>query len=256
MSTSVQTTEVAESVVDAPCPPALFRNRNYVWLWASSNISCLGDYFTLIAMPWLVLTLTKDAATLGAVMALESLPRAAFMLVSGGFTDRYSARKVLLVSRTIFMLALLALALDLWFGRLQLGHLYGFAFVFGLLTAFALPASQALLPQVIDRTQIQQGNSALMGSQQLIQLFAPVLAGLLIWGMPSMSTPAGAAIFRARRSPSRSMRWRSSLRCCCCCSFACNPSREPKRHPTRRCDLPMAFAISGAIAACALPRCT
>lgn len=193
MSASVQTTEVAESVVDAPCPPALFRNRNYVWLWASSNISCLGDYFTLIAMPWLVLTLTKDAATLGAVMALESLPRAAFMLVSGGFTDRYSARKVLLVSRTIFMLALLALALDLWFGRLQLGHLYGFAFVFGLLTAFALPASQALLPQVIDRTQIQQGNSALMGSQQLIQLFAPVLAGLLIWGMPSMSTPAGAA---------------------------------------------------------------
>lgn len=173
--------------------PSLFRNRNYLWLWASTAIGCLGDYFTLIAMPWLVLSLTRDAATLGAVMALESLPRAAFMLVSGGFTDRYSARTVLLVSRGIFMLALAALAIDLYCGQLQLGHLYGFAFVFGLLAAFALPAGQALLPQVVGQAQIQQGNSALMGSQQLIQLFAPVLAGLLIWGMPSVTAPAGAA---------------------------------------------------------------
>src|SRR5690348_11054354 len=58
---------------------------------------------------------------------------------------RHSARMVLLVSRKIFMLALVALALDLWHGYLQLSQLYGFAFVFGLLTAFALPASQALL---------------------------------------------------------------------------------------------------------------
>ena len=193
MTTSHPSTDTADIVGDATAPVGLFRNRNYLWLWASSAISCLGDYFTLIAMPWLVLTLTKDAATLGTVMALESLPRAAFMLVSGGFADRYSARKVLLVSRAIFMLALIALALDLYLGRLHLGHLYGFAFVFGLLTAFALPASQALLPQLVERSQIQQGNSAMMGSQQLIQLFAPVLAGLLIWGMPSISAPAGAA---------------------------------------------------------------
>jgi MFS family permease len=191
MTTSIQAQ--VDPIAGDELPRSLFRNNNYLWLWASSGISCLGDYFTLIAMPWLVLTLTRDPATLGAVMALESLPRAAFMLVSGGFADRYSARMVLLVSRTIFMLALVALALDLWYGYLQLSHLYGFAFVFGLLTAFALPASQALLPQVVDKTQIQQSNSALMGSQQLIQLFAPVLAGLLIWGMPSGAAPAGTA---------------------------------------------------------------
>lgn len=193
MTAPVQTQAGFTAVNDDKPPGALFRNRNYLWLWASTGISRLGDYFTLIAMPWLVLTLTKDPATLGAVMALESLPRAAFMLVSGGFTDRYSAHIVLLVSRTIFMLALVALALDLWYGHLLLSHLYGFALIFGLLTAFSLPASQALLPQVIDKTQIQHGNSVLMGSQQLIQLFAPVLAGFLIWGMPSGTVPAGAA---------------------------------------------------------------
>ena len=49
------------------------------------------------------------------------------------------------LKRLLVVLALVALALDLWHGYLQLSQLYGFAFVFGLLTAFALPASQALL---------------------------------------------------------------------------------------------------------------
>lgn len=179
------------ATLDAAQPRVkLFHNRNYLWLWAGAGISCLGDYFTLIAMPWLVLTLTHDPVALGIVMALESLPRAAFMLVSGGAADRYTARTVLLASRACFMLALLALVFDLRYGHLQLQHLYGFSIVFGLCTAFALPANRALLPQVVDRVQIQQANSALMGSQQMIQLFAPVLAGLMIWGMPSMGEQA------------------------------------------------------------------
>ena len=160
--------------------PSLFRNRNYVWLWAGGAISSLGDYFTFVAMPWLVLSLTHDAAALGLVMALESLPRAAFMLFSGSATDRFSARSVLLASRCGFLLALVALAALLLSGGLRLPHLYGFAVSFGLLSAFALPANRAMLPLVVERTQIQKGNSALMGTQQLIQLFAPVLAGLLI----------------------------------------------------------------------------
>ena len=181
----------ADAVADAETP-ALFRNRNYLWLWASTVISCLGDYFALIAMPWLVLTVSGDSVALGTAMALESLPRAALMLFSGSATDRFSARSVLLVSRGLFMLALLALACGLLYGRIQLQHLYAFAVLFGLLTAFALPANRAMLPQVVERTQIQKSNSTLMGSQQLIQLFAPVLAGLLIWGMPTAEAPVGA----------------------------------------------------------------
>lgn len=176
--------------LDAASP--LFRNANYRWLWGSAVIASLGDYFTLIAMPWLVLSVSKDPAALGMVMALESLPRAAFMLVSGGASDRFTARSVLLASRFLFMLALLLLALLLLGGHVQLHYLYGFAVTFGLLAAFALPADRALLPQVVAPSHIQKGNSALMGSQQLIQLFAPVLAGLLIWGLPTAEAPAGA----------------------------------------------------------------
>jgi hypothetical protein len=69
--------------------------------------------------------------------------------------------------------------------------------VFGLLAAFAMPAATAFLPQLVDGEQMEQGNGALMGMQQLVQLFAPLLAGLLIWGAPTVATAtAGADLSR------------------------------------------------------------
>ena len=48
-----------------PHPPnlersALIRDKNFVRLMAGSIISMLGDQFTLVALPWLVLRMTGD----------------------------------------------------------------------------------------------------------------------------------------------------------------------------------------------------
>lgn len=173
------TSEPAPRAVDAPAP--LSANRNYLLHLSGAVISAFGDYFTLIAMPWLVLSLTRDPFALGLVMALESLPRAAFMLFSGGVVDRHSPLRVLLVSRAVLMLSLAGLAGLLWSGQLRIEWLYGFSLVFGLCAAFSMPAASALLPQLIEREAIQKANSALMGAQRLVQLVSPILAGWLIW---------------------------------------------------------------------------
>jgi MFS family permease len=176
----------ASSIEPAQAPAAatpLFGNRNYVRHLVGAAISAFGDYFTLIAMPWLVLGLTRDPFALGVVMALESLPRAVFMLIGGGAIDRYTPLRVLLASRAVFMLGLFLLAALLWSGRLQVEWLYGFSLLFGVCAAFSMPAASALLPRLVEREAIQKANSALMGLQRLMQLIAPVLAGLLIWNV-------------------------------------------------------------------------
>ena len=43
----------------------LLRDSNFRWLMAGSAVSLLGDQFTLIALPWLVLRMTGDTAALG-----------------------------------------------------------------------------------------------------------------------------------------------------------------------------------------------
>jgi MFS family permease len=76
-----------------------FRNPNFRLLWAGQATSILGDQFSMIAMPWLVLKLTgSDPVALGTVLALGSVPRALFMLLGGAVTDRLSQRMVMLIS--------------------------------------------------------------------------------------------------------------------------------------------------------------
>src|SRR5664279_2941954 len=76
-----------------------FRNPNFRLLWGGQITSILGDQFSMIAMPWLVLKLTgSDPVALGTVLALGSVPRALFMLLGGAVTDRLSQRTVMLVS--------------------------------------------------------------------------------------------------------------------------------------------------------------
>src|SRR5512135_2216741 len=72
--------------------------RDFRLLFAGSTTSLLGDQFALIATPWLVLQLTGDPLILGAVLALEGLPRAIFMIVGGAITDRLSPRIVMLTA--------------------------------------------------------------------------------------------------------------------------------------------------------------
>src|SRR5579872_140744 len=78
-----------------------FTNRDFRLLFGGSSISFIGDQFTLVALPWLVLQLTGNPAQLGLVLALMALPRALFMLLGGAVVDRMSPRRVLLTARGI-----------------------------------------------------------------------------------------------------------------------------------------------------------
>ena len=74
----------------------VFKTKNFLLLWIGSLISMVGDAFSMIALPWLVIQLTDSALALGTVMAAAAIPRAAFILVGGALVDRFSPRWVIL----------------------------------------------------------------------------------------------------------------------------------------------------------------
>ncbi len=49
----------------------------------------LGDAFSMIALPWLVIQLTDSAFALGTVMASAAIQRALFILVGGVLVDLF-----------------------------------------------------------------------------------------------------------------------------------------------------------------------
>ncbi len=163
-----------------PARAALMRDKNFVWLMAGSIISMLGDQFTLVALPWLVLRMTGDTLVLGTVLGLLSLPRALFILVGGAVVDRYSPKAVLMVTKYVNTVLLGALAVLVLVGGLSIGVVYGLALAIGLATAFSIPSATSMLPHVMPRAQLAAANGVMMAVRQFSMFLGPLLAGVLI----------------------------------------------------------------------------
>ena len=159
---------------------SLFANHNFSLLFAGSTISTIGDQFTLVALPWLVLKLTGDPAALGLVLATMAFPRAVFMLIGGAVVDRMSPRRVLLGGRAVNALLVSLLAVLVLAGAIQMWMIYAIALGIGLSTAFSYPAGSAILPQLMQPQQLQSANAMFMAMRQLSLIIGPVIAGLLI----------------------------------------------------------------------------
>jgi MFS family permease len=182
--------------MDSPRGSSPFANRDFRLLFGGSSISFIGDQFTLVALPWLVLQLTGNPAQLGLVLAVMALPRAAFMLIGGAVVDRMSPRRVLLTARSANALLTGLLAALVLAGTIQMWLVYMLAFAIGLCTAFAYPAGGAILPQLLPPTQLQSANSVMMGMRQISMLIGPALAGLLVTA-GSGSADAASAVSAA-----------------------------------------------------------
>jgi MFS family permease len=179
---------------------ALKRDPNFKWLMRGGVISMLGDQLTMIALPWLVLKLTGDTLALGLVIALMSIPRAIFILIGGALVDRYSPKRVLMLSKyaNAVLLALLTLLVLNDHGSLSMTlseslsltvemtpHLtlmliYALALLIGLAQAFGIPSGTSIMPQAIAPEHLQAANGMLMGLRQLSMLVGPLIAAGLL----------------------------------------------------------------------------
>ena len=172
---------------------AALKTRDYRLLWIGQGISHLGDQFHLIALPWLVLSLTHDPFQLGLVLALAGIPRAAVMLFGGAFADRHSPRLIMLVSDALRFVIAGALAVSILTGSVQLWMVYVLALSFGVVSGFFMPAAEASLPRLLKDEQLEGGNALMMGVAQLMSFVGPALAGTVIAVFGATQAGAGQA---------------------------------------------------------------
>lgn len=160
--------------------PSLKTNANFRWLLSGGILSMLGDQFTLIALPWLVLKLTGNPLSLGLVLALLGAPRAVFILIGGALVDRYSPKRVFMLTKHASALLVGALAVLVLTGSATLPLVYALSLGIGLAQAFAYPSGSSIMPRSIPPDLLQAANGALMGVRQVGMLAGPLLAALLL----------------------------------------------------------------------------
>jgi MFS family permease len=175
---------MASQTVTSPAPakPVVhpLRNPNFRLLWAGSTVSVLGDQFYLVALPWLILQLTSSSVALGTIMMMASVPRAVLMLLGGAVSDRFSPRRVMMMTASTRTVFVGAIGLLLWVHQLHLWHLYLLGFAFGVADAFGGPSSQAFMPSLVEPEQLPAANSVSQVTIQVSTIVGPAPAGLVV----------------------------------------------------------------------------
>lgn len=169
---------------------------SYRRLFLGRTVSLIGDGIAPVALAFAVLDLTGSATDLGIVLALHSLVLIALVLVGGVIADRISPRRAMLaadLTRAVSMGLIAALLLtgtaEIW----QLALLYA---IDGAATAFFNPASNAIVPQIVPGSRLQEANALLSFSRWTGKVAGPALAGVLLaLGSPGSALAIDAATF-------------------------------------------------------------
>jgi MFS family permease len=167
-------------VTPRPRPWTVFSSGPFRKLWVATTLSMFGDFFSYIAIAWLVLQLTGSSLALGTVLVVQALPRAVLMVVGGALADRISSRLTMLGSMGLRAFFVAPLALLVLTGRVQMWEIYGIAVVFGIVDAFFWPARTSILPKVVADRELEPGNAVLNVTAQASVILGPVLGGLIV----------------------------------------------------------------------------
>jgi hypothetical protein len=180
IETSEELASPAGVVAAGPRPWTMFASGSFRNLWAATALSLFGDFFSYVAMAWLVLQLTGSSLSLGAVLVVQALPRAVLMVVGGALADRISPRLTMLGSmglRAVFVTPLSLLVLT---GRAEMWEVYGIAAVFGIVDAFFMPARSSILPKVVSDRELESGNAVLNVTSYVSVILGPVVGGIIV----------------------------------------------------------------------------
>jgi hypothetical protein len=158
----------------------VFSSGSFRKLWVATALSLFGDFFSYIALAWLVLQLTGSSLALGAVLVVQAVPRALLMVVGGALADRISPRLTMLGSmglRAVFVAPLAVLVIT---GHVQMWEIYGISVVLGIAGAFFMPARTSILPKVVADHELEAGNAVLNVTGQASIIVGPVVGGLIV----------------------------------------------------------------------------
>jgi MFS family permease len=175
-----------------------FRHRAFTLLWTAGLISMIGSWMQTVAVGALVISDTGQATWAVLVAAGAFLPIGVLAPVGGALADRLPRRLVLAVGNLVAAATALVLALLVAAGHTNPGALVALVTVQGSASALIGPFQQAILPDLVPRSDFLAAVSLNSAEFNLGRIAGPALAGATVaaYGY-SVAFLANAASFLA-----------------------------------------------------------
>src|SRR5262245_44059473 len=158
----------------APLRHPLFR-----LLWIATVVANIGSWMQNAAAGWLMTELDSSPLTVSLVQVAASLPIFLFALPAGALADIVDRRRLLIVVEiaTTIVAAIFAGLVSL--NAVTPGLLLAFTFLLGAGAAFAAPAWQAVVPQLVPREDLAPAIAANSAGLNVSRAVGPALGGVI-----------------------------------------------------------------------------
>ena len=154
--------------------------RDFGKLWTAAAFSNLADGMGRTAVPLIATTLTNDPLIISVIAALAFVPWLLFGLPAGMIVDRFDRRVVMAIANAIRGGVALVLAVLTVTGQIDIWALFAGTLVFGLGETLFDNATNAVIPGVVNRSQLDRANGWMQTAQVTIDNFiATPIAGVL-----------------------------------------------------------------------------
>jgi MFS family permease len=191
---------------------SLFRNSSFSLYLAARIIATLGVQMQSVAIGWQVYELTGDVFDLGLIGLAQFAPFVVLVLPAGELADRIDRRRIITACLGLQLIC----AAFLWvFSLSVLGAvwpIFAALTVFGAARAFMMPASQAILINIVPPEAFGRAVALNSSMFHLAVIVGPVIGGFVYLGGPTLvyaivagllALSIGMMLFvRSRRVPS------------------------------------------------------
>ena len=165
-----------------------FRHIIFSVLWAATVLSNIGSWMQNAAAGWLMTSLSPEPFKVALVQAATTLPMFLFSLPAGALADIVDRRHLLIVVQTASVAIAALFAVFVWLDWVTPNWLLTFIFLSGIATVLAMPAWQAIVPQLVPKEELRAAVALNGVGFNISRAIGPALAGLAI-GALGMAAP-------------------------------------------------------------------
>ncbi|NLI80843.1 MAG: MFS transporter [Deltaproteobacteria bacterium] len=159
------------------CP---LRRRLFRALWIATLVSNVGTWMHSTASAWLMASITTQPLMVSMVQTAITLPVFLLSLPAGALADVCDRRKLILLTQSWMLGASAALGVLTIMGHTTPWVLLLFTLLLGFGAALNAPAWQAIVPELVDRSEIQAAVALNSANFNVARSVGPALGGVII----------------------------------------------------------------------------
>lgn len=156
---------------------AALHNRGFRHLWAGTMFMWCAGQFQSLGQGYLAYNLTGRAGLLGVISIGAGVPMLVLALFGGAIADRMQRKRLIQLFQGAEALIALVLAVSVITDTVTWYHILVASVVHGVLFAFMLPARQAIIPELVDRSEVTNAIGLNSAGQSAVVLAAPTISG-------------------------------------------------------------------------------